>query len=164
MNTKILGTPPSNDGSQGKGRASQSQTFNLQTRRVNVDWDVTTIGEASIQEKGSQRAIETIGLFIVSQNIELVVDLVDTNILGRSYPQNGYFDGIDFSAFDAYKLGVSRRHVILKRYGQQLLIVDNNSSNGTYLNRALLHPLQPYYLQNDDSVRMGALDFLIKFD
>lgn len=162
MTTKILGAPPENNNLQGKGR--HLQTFDLHSRLANVDLDITGIREDSTQGQSIQRAIETIGLFIVTQNIELVADLLDTNILGRSYPQNGYFDGIDFSAFDAYKLGVSRRHVILKRYQGQLLIVDNNSSNGTYLNRAMLKPLQPYYLLHDDHVRMGALDFVIKLN
>ncbi len=163
MNTKTLSSPfPDNEGSGANSGVAGN--FDLDNRKAVVDWDASSLSGSVDDNRLTPTVIQTLGLYIVSQNIELVVDLLDVNYIGRSYPQNGYFDGIDFSAFDAYKLGVSRRHVILKRDGGKLFIVDNNSTNGTYLNRAMLHPLQPYLIKHDDHVRLGAFEFVIKLD
>ena len=163
MNTKALSSPsPSDEGADANRGITGS--FSLDNRKAVVDWDATSLDIRAKENRLTRNAIETLGLYIVSQNIELVVDLLDVNYIGRSYPQNGYFDGIDFSAFDAYKLGVSRRHVILKRDGGRLFVADNNSTNGTYLNGALLQPLQPYLVKHDDHVRLGAFEFVIKLD
>ncbi|MGJ3239143.1 MAG: FHA domain-containing protein [Anaerolineae bacterium] len=163
MNTKTLQSPfPSDENTSGSQR--DTPIFDLSQRKAVIDWEASQAQKLQIMRRDSPEATRILGLYIIAQNIELVVDLHDLNIIGRSYPQNGQFEGIDFSAFDAYTLGVSRKHLILKRYDDQLLIIDNNSTNGTYLNDEKLKPLQAYQVQHDDHVRLGGLEIIIKFD
>lgn len=158
MATKILSSPfPPEDSPDAK--RGTLQKFDLESRKVLVNRDASPGDNLATDD-----IIQSLGLYVVARNLELVVDLLDINYIGRSYPQNGHFDGIDFSAFEAYTLGVSRQHAILKREGRKLFIIDNNSSNGTYLNRVMLQPLQAYHVQHDDNLRLGAFDLVIKLD
>jgi len=65
---------------------------------------------------------------------------------------------LDLSAHGGQKYGVSRRHAWIIWKTGALHIVDNASSNGTYLNDLHLDPLTPYKLHNGDLIRLGKLN------
>lgn len=56
-------------------------------------------------------------------------------------------------------LGVSRSHALIKfdEQGEGLVILDLNSTNGTYLNQYRLPPELPYPLNNGDELQFGNL-------
>ncbi len=163
MNTKILGTPPSGN-DDDKSSLEQSPPFDLSTRLFKAEWDFSDLKQHYSDESRERLPIGTLGLFLAIQQIELVVDLYRFNYLGRAYPHHKTFDGIDFSAFDAFRYGISRQHAVFCQEKKQLLIIDNKSTNGTYLNRALIEPYQPYVVEHDDLIRLGAFSFVIKMD
>jgi indolepyruvate decarboxylase len=51
--------------------------------------------------------------------------------------------------------GVSRRHASFRRQGNQVLVSDLNSSNGTFINDILLKPDRPMPLSNGDEIGLG---------
>lgn len=66
---------------------------------------------------------------------------------------------INLQADGGSDLGVSRSHAMIKfdEQGEGLVILDLNSTNGTYLNQYRLPPELPYPLNNGDEIQFGNL-------
>lgn len=67
---------------------------------------------------------------------------------------------VDLAPFKAVEKGVSRKHASIIWHKGALHIVDNNSSNGTFVNDARV-TTDPYKLHNGDKVRLGNLNVAI---
>lgn len=104
-----------------------------------------------------------IAMTVVDFETQIVFDLRESVVLGRSYPHPELFDGIDLSPYDAYESGVSRNHVIIKQQNDSVLIVDNESVNFTYLNTKKLVSQNAYPLKSGDIVRLGKLELRFEF-
>ena len=66
---------------------------------------------------------------------------------------------IDLSDQDAFALGVSRIHAALIYDGENIMIEDRGSDEGTRLNGNLLMPFQPYVIREGDTITLGRLMF-----
>jgi ribosomal protein S27AE len=84
-------------------------------------------------------------------------------VLGRDAP-NGGESQLDLTEFNALAHGVSRRHCILRRTGDCLVIRDLGSTNGTYLNNERLNPSEDYVVANGDRVILGSLHIAVWFN
>jgi FHA domain-containing protein len=104
-----------------------------------------------------------IAMTIIDIDIQIVFDLRESIVLGRSYPHPELFDGIDLSPYSAYESGVSRNHAIIKQKDDSVLLVDNDSVNGTLLNGKKLVGNTTYPLKSGDQVRFGKLDVRFEF-
>jgi len=82
-------------------------------------------------------------------------------ILGRDAADEP--DLLDLTEFNALVHGVSRRHCLLRRIGDRLVIRDLDSTNGTYLNSRRLIPAEDYIVTNGDRVILGSLHIAIWF-
>lgn len=85
-------------------------------------------------------------------------------ILGRGDPTLGLQDFIDLSHFNAEKHGVSRKHCLLRRGDNQLVILDLHSTNGSYLNGDRIKPNMEYVLAHGDKLVLGSLHIVIFFN
>ena len=70
---------------------------------------------------------------------------------------------INLTQTGASQAGVSRKHAAIQREGDTLLLIDLDSTNGTYLNHERIQPNQPFQLQNGDVIRLGLYDVWISF-
>jgi len=77
--------------------------------------------------------------------------------LGRRDPATGHMPEIDLTAFAAYRLGVSRRHAIIRLKDERLEVYDLGSSNGTAVNGSKLAPHQPFTLRDGDMITLGKM-------
>lgn len=77
--------------------------------------------------------------------------------LGRCDPVSCQYPDIDFSPYAAHQKGVSRQHVVIHQAGQELLVKDMGSVNGTYLNGHRLISHQLYPLKDGDELILGML-------
>ncbi len=77
--------------------------------------------------------------------------------LGRISEGQPIMPDIDLSPYQAYANGVSRLHAVIKREGNQVLLMDLGSSNGTYVNGKRLNPNSEQGLKNGDVVALGKL-------
>jgi pSer/pThr/pTyr-binding forkhead associated (FHA) protein len=93
--------------------------------------------------------------------VRLVFDLAKPLVIGRFYPGSAVPD-IDLAPFNADELGVSREHLLIKWEGESVVIVDNNSSNGTALNGKAVMPRLPYSVYHGDRLALGALEMQIE--
>jgi eukaryotic-like serine/threonine-protein kinase len=87
----------------------------------------------------------------------------ESQLVGRTDPHSNIFPEIDLSKYDPHTK-VSRRHARIWREGDNYLVEDLGSVNGTVVNDAVrLAPRQPRVLESGDKLRLGetTLHFLI---
>jgi pSer/pThr/pTyr-binding forkhead associated (FHA) protein len=69
----------------------------------------------------------------------------------------------DVTRFDAFALGVSRRHAIIKAAEDKYVLTDANSSNGTWLNGNRLLPNKPHDLPSGSIIQLGRLKLVVVY-
>jgi pSer/pThr/pTyr-binding forkhead associated (FHA) protein len=84
-------------------------------------------------------------------------------ILGRETGVSGGADLVDLAGFNALQHGVSRQHCQLRRQGNQLIVTDLGSTNGTYLNGRRLEPGRDVVVVHRDKLILGTLHLIITF-
>ncbi len=87
----------------------------------------------------------------------------ESNLVGRTDPLSNIFPEVDLSRFDP-NTKVSRRHARIWREGDNFLVEDLGSVNGTVINDIIrLEPRQPRPLDSGDRIKLGetTLHFLL---
>lgn len=77
--------------------------------------------------------------------------------LGRRDPATGTMPDVDLTTYAGYRMGVSRRHAVIRLNNKRLEVYDLGSSNGTSVNGVRLAPHQPYPLRDGDEVALGKM-------
>lgn len=77
--------------------------------------------------------------------------------LGRRDPATGTMPDVDLTTYAGYRMGVSRRHAVIRLNNRRLEIYDLGSSNGTAVNGVRLAPHQPYPLRDGDEISLGKM-------
>jgi hypothetical protein len=141
-------------------------TDNLITQ--NIAPDQTDVEEAlsSPPMTGIQRTpgskLDTWGTLHLLETGQML-PLSDRNefTLGRISDGQPIMPDIDLSPYHAYANGVSRLHVVVKREGDEIILMDLGSSNGTYLNGKRIAPNVEQRLLHGDVVMFGKLKIQI---
>lgn len=94
----------------------------------------------------------------------LIVEVRKDIIIGRSDNITDYIPDLDFTPYGAYRLGLSRRHAILRRSDNRLEIMDLGSRNGTLINGERLQPKETRVLQDGDILHFGNLRLQFIFE
>ena len=68
---------------------------------------------------------------------------------------------LDLSDLDAFNMGLSRRHAMIRRTESGFEVVDLSSSNGTWLNAERLIPNKPYPFASGSQLRIGNMRLFI---
>jgi hypothetical protein len=93
--------------------------------------------------------------------VEVPVAKLESLRIGRkSAPPSPLID-IDLRPFRAEECGVSRLHAVIVARDNLPYIIDNNSTNGTFLNG--LRVTEPRPLRSGDRLRFGALLTTVRF-
>lgn len=87
----------------------------------------------------------------------------DTMLIGRSDSEQQIFPEIDLLPYNAFGLGISRKHALIKTKDGRLYIEDLNSTNGTRLNNVPLHGGQEYRLRHGDQLTLGQMRLQVLF-
>jgi hypothetical protein len=77
--------------------------------------------------------------------------------IGRADPDQGYWPQLDLTGDGAEELGVSRRHALIQLGDQGPVLVDRQSTNGTWIDQERLEPEKPYPLPPVAQIRFGRL-------
>ena len=85
-------------------------------------------------------------------------------ILGRKGGVLTSEDVFDLTEFQASGLGVSRRHCLLLQRGCEVIVMDLDSTNGTYINGRRLLPHRVHAVTQGDRVSLGDLHLAISID
>jgi len=96
---------------------------------------------------------ETTKPFIVRTDREFVI--------GRRATLAASEDLLDLSDFDGFKMGLSRRHAMIRRSASGYEIIDLSSTNGTWLNDAKLEPYTPYPLPSGSRLLLSRIRLFV---
>src|SRR5690606_33376210 len=95
-------------------------------------------------------------------NSEFGLEIHDEVILGRQPLTSDRDKLVDLTRNDAEKLGVSRRHLMLRPTTTNLFVVDLGSTNGTFRNGQSIGSHTPYTLVDGDVLTLGKLPLLVE--
>lgn len=109
------------------------------------------------RELTAGEAVSTLTVVIPSSGRRIELDLSQEVQVGRTDPENGHYPALDLTDDQGSTLGVSRVHASIQPTAEGILLVDEGSANGTYLNGFHLPPQLPYALRSGDEVRFGRL-------
>ena len=138
----------------------------LNTKKYN-EQNAGTISAASV--------IQAAGSDVFAQGTILRIEIGDSEpillkpkletVFGRRDSSTGSMPDVDLTPFAGYRMGVSRKHAIVKQSDDvdRLELIDLGSSNGTFLNGARLNPNKPYKLRDGDEVRLGQMIIHVYF-
>jgi len=68
---------------------------------------------------------------------------------------------LDLSDFDGFRMGLSRRHAMVRRTETNYEIIDLSSTNGTWLNGKRLVPYMPYPLPSGSQLRLSRIRLFV---
>jgi hypothetical protein len=105
---------------------------------------------------------EALTMLVSGYKTPIVVERKRELVMGRRVPEHATPD-IDLANYNAYKMGVSRRHAVLRCSEDGCAIEDQASANATWVNENKLTPFVPYLLQSGDTIRLGHLVMYIYF-
>lgn len=77
--------------------------------------------------------------------------------VGRAAPKIDRVPELDLSRDNGLEKGVSRLHATIRASNQGIVLIDLESTNGTFLNTYRLSAGQPYPLYSGDEIRFGDL-------
>ena len=106
--------------------------------------------------------VEDAKLVLIATGNEYLVSK-DIVLLGRESVPDSIFPEIDLEPDDPVGY-VSRRHAQVQRQGENYIIIDLKSTNGTFVNSKRLANDKPHPLINGDEIRVGkiVLRFLLE--
>lgn len=84
-------------------------------------------------------------------------------IIGRADNVTDYTPEIDLTPHGAYRLGLSRRHAMIRRDGEKLILKDLNSRNGTFVNGEAIKGGATHALRDGDELRFGNLTTRVNY-
>ena len=125
---------------------------------------------AEERAKSSQERVST---FTEGMRLKLTSDETPSSIIqlvqgelvvGRADNVTDYQPDIDLTPHGAYRLGLSRRHAIILREGDTILVKDLNSRNGTFINGNLVVNGSQELIHDGDDIRFGNLTMRVTFE
>ncbi len=118
--------------------------------------------DISVGDVPAQRVVGWATLHILASGQLIPLAERSEFTLGRLSEGQPIVPDLDLGPYQAYSLGVSRIHALIKRNAKgQVQVMDLNSSNGTYLNGQRLPPNQPVVISHGDVVSLGKLKIQI---
>lgn len=96
-------------------------------------------------------------LHVLEQGVMLPLAERNEFTMGRSSEGQSVMPDIDLSPYEAYARGVSRLHAVIKRGISDIVLMDLDSANGTFVNGRRLTPNQEEPLANGDIIALGKL-------
>ncbi len=103
---------------------------------------------------------EGIAIYIFGQTHPIDICLESEFVIGRLTEATGE-KVVDLTPYDAYALGVSRRHLMIRRNGNGYDVMDLNSTNGTWVNGQRLEPQHPFAVKSGSQINLGNMRIFI---
>ena len=103
-----------------------------------------------------------IGIFVAGAPKPYYMAVYKELIIGRQ-SEATLESTLDLSDLDAFNMGVSRRHAMIRRTESGFEIIDLTSRNGTWLNAEQLVPNKPYPFASGSQLRLGRMRLFVVY-
>ena len=135
----------------------KTKTTDMQalTPQMIREWLLEAEGEAVAPESG-------IAFYVKGLSKPAWFDSQDEFVLGRKIGTTSE-RLLDLAPLGGYSLGVSRRHVTIRRTRAGYEVLDLGSVNGTWLNDERLVPHRSYPLPSGSYLRLGRMQLLVLY-
>lgn len=124
------------------------------------------LSSAKTSEREAQHAVDYsspakgLAFYLAGSSTPIAVTVDQEFVLGRK-TEGESEPLVDLTNPDGFAMGVSRRHAMIRPGENGYVIIDLNSSNGTWLNGKILVPTQPYDLPSGGLVQLGRLKLVV---
>lgn len=125
-------------------------------------WVDREAAKVSTKAREAGRAV-TLSFLIVDLNRQIEFPLSKELNIGRLDAASATFPDLDLTSYGGFEKGISRRHAKITRQGEEIMIEDLGSVNGTFLNGKRLTPYLQHPLASGDEIRLGQLSMRIRF-
>ena len=144
-----------NDSLNEFGHKTKTTDMEAVTPEMIRDWSLKNAVIPEAPEIG-------IAVYIEGKPNPAHIDTKEEFVLGR---KAGMTEGliVDFGPFGAYSLGLSRRHVAIRRSDHGYDVMDLGSVNGTWLNEERLIPHKTYRLPSGSHLRLGRMQIFVLY-
>jgi hypothetical protein len=157
--------------SQGEAPPSENTTNDLQQeafKAMKIEAERRREEEERARAADAAKSVFYAGTKLkleVSESGEIILrDVLGDLVVGRADNVTDYIPEIDLTPHGAYRLGLSRRHAIILREGDRLLVKDLNSRNGTFVNGVIVPSGGTQTLRDGDELRFGNLAMRVIFE
>jgi hypothetical protein len=110
--------------------------------------------------KASPPPSEGLLLFLLNNSEPIALCTDQEFVLGRDWALIS-MPLFDLSKYDAYAMGVSRTHAVIKAVDNGYVLVDLNSANGTWVNGERLSSGKPHPLPSGSVIQLGRLKLVV---
>ena len=137
--------------------AHKTKTTDMQapTAETIRDWNLKEAVVAEVPEEG-------IAVYIEGRSGPAHIDATGEFVLGRKSATTSEML-VDLSPFGAYSMGLSRRHVIIRRTADGYEVMDLGSVNGTWLSEERLVPHKSYPLPSGSHLRLARMRLFVLY-
>ena len=101
-----------------------------------------------------------IGIYVAGSFKPYYLQVDKELIIGRKMEVTSE-SALDLSDLDAFSMGLSRRHVMIRRAESGFEVMDLSSTNGTWLNAERLVPNKSYPFASGSQLRLGRMRLFV---
>ncbi len=116
------------------------------TPRLPVEHDLVTLEDEL-----------SLTIIVPSSRKRVVLPLQSQIQVGRADDEDGFYPELDLTEYNGGQKGASRHHAVFEASDQGVVLIDLDSTNGTYLNSYRLSGERPYLIEDGDEIRFGDL-------
>ncbi len=87
----------------------------------------------------------------------------DAVIIGRAGKYTGIVPDISLAQLGGWERGVSRLHAVIRRSGDNLFLIDLESTNGTFINGERITAGTLQQLRDGDTISLGMFNVTVHF-
>src|ERR1700690_371001 len=147
------------------GKSFESTPHKNSTSR-DAEWVTKYLNEGpeeKIERVSKKAPAEGIAIYMLDQSQPIEIRPEDEFSIGRITEETEEKVG-GLSPYNAFDLGVSRRHLMIRRAGKGYNAIDLFSKNGTWVNEVSLVPQSPFPLKSGSQIRLGKMRIFIVFN
>lgn len=134
-------------------------TFDTRFETENITYHPVPSNHASLKNAPVWRIKIKFGS--MDRRVLTGLDIYGDTVIGRGSDAPDGPD-IDLSNLDALKLGVSRRHALLRPTANKLYLIDLQSTNGTFVNAILVSRGMAQVIRNHDGIAFAGLTCVVE--
>lgn len=102
-------------------------------------------------------------LDVIDSSQPIIVAVQGDVIVGRADNVTDYVPDIDLTPFGAYRMGLSRRHALIRLQSDGLIVKDLSSRNGTFVNGTQVKTGETLPFREGDELRFGNLAMRVSY-